>query len=238
MICGVNCDACGHVSFETCMNCDGCVMPKELRRSLLGGFARARSRTGIHVSMLLGCLTHSYLNAKYGTYVKLEDIYHMSRGNAIHRKLQWSYPKKEIAVSHDFDGVKVWGTIDALGEDGWINEFKTCTWLPKRPYSHHIKQISAYDTIQNLEGTAVPGCRLIYVSMQGIRTFDVKPLDMRAWITRRAKLLADSLQKEVCPPSELEPDEKWRSKFCPFKILCKTHCDSTSEISVQSRMMT
>jgi hypothetical protein len=190
--------------------------------------------------MLIGCLTHSYLNYKYGVYAKLDDLYRMTRGNAIHRKLQWNYRKKEVLISHDFDGVTVWGTIDAIDDDDRINEFKTSTWLPKQPYPHHVKQVSAYDTILDLEGNPASGCKLVYVSMQGIRSFTIEPVDMRSWIMSRAGILGDGLRKGLCPLPNLESDEEWRRKYCDFRSVCGSRCvgaSDTNAISLQTPRM-
>jgi len=127
----------------------------------------------------------------------------------------------EMQVSYTFDGVEIYGHIDALDEKGSLYELKTVNWLPREPYQHHIGQLNCYYTLLKRNGFTVAEAHVLYPSMKGLKNFRIEsPTEIDNWLTDRARTLQDAISKDYIPSPMIERRDEWRCKYCVFTFLC------------------
>jgi CRISPR/Cas system-associated exonuclease Cas4 (RecB family) len=173
----------------------------------------------LRVTQLLGCLRKNYFDRISGAHIKLGEAYVLSRGSLMHYRLLRFFPRRELEIRADFDGMEVQGHIDAMDEDDNLYELKTVAWMPRTPYNHHIQQAHSYYTILEMNGQPVNHLRLIYATMTEMKVLEVQPKSIHGWVSRRAKTLSRALRERTAPHADPEV-ESWRCERCPHRGLC------------------
>jgi len=206
------------VSIETCIECGLCY-PKQLLAAILKPLTYWTDDATLRVTQLIGCLRKNYIDRISGAHVRLGEAYILSRGSLIHYRLLRFFPRRELEIRADFNGIQVQGHIDAMDEDDNLYELKTVAWMPKKPYGHHVQQLHSYYTMLEMNGVPVGHLRLIYATMTEIKVVEVQPISIHAWISKRARILSKALRERI-PPSVDSEVEDWRCERCAHKTLC------------------
>jgi len=206
---------------KSCPDCHGAV-PKPILHSLLLGRDRVRTpkeKPAYGVGSLVDeCLRRSFYRITEEEILDLEKLWTFSRGHAIHEFITRTLPKteKEIFIKKEFQSFDVIGFIDAMSEDT-VYEFKTTNNIPDAPQSHHALQAQGYFSMLAPEQQAkINKIKVIYLSLQKIKSFEVPRRDILPMLEARAAQLTLSLSKKTPPKREVG----WICKYCEFYDFC------------------
>src|SRR3989344_5429082 len=212
-------------SVEDAKSCPNCIfaLPKPILHSLLAGRDRVRTpkaKPAYGVGGLVDeCLRKVYYRLTEEEILDLDKLWTFSRGHAIHEFITRTLEdkkEKEIFVKKEFPSFDVIGFIDAMYEDT-LYEFKTTTSIPTEPQSHHVLQAQGYFSMISPEQQAkINKIKVIYLSLQKIKVFDVPKRDIMPLLEGKAAILTNALAKKVPPKREVG----WICKYCEAYDFC------------------
>jgi CRISPR/Cas system-associated exonuclease Cas4 (RecB family) len=218
MLTEIDCPHGRRVSIEACIGCGVCY-PKQLLAAMLKPLTYWTDDATLRVTQLIGCLRKNYFDRTSGAHVRLDEAYILSRGSLMHYRLLRFFPRRELEIRGDFNGIEVQGHIDAMDDDDNLYELKTVAWMPKKPYNHHMQQLHSYYTMLEMNGIPVGHLRLIYATITEMKVIEIQPMNMHAWISKRARTLSKALRERI-PPSVDWGVEDWRCERCTHKTRC------------------
>jgi len=219
-------------TIEECRNCKNPCLPLPIRHALLYGRDIERTNKdkltfGV-TSLTSNCLRQAYYKLTEEEILDLEKLWIFSRGHAMHTFITKTLEEgqKEVFVKKEYPSFSIIGFIDAIHDDV-LYEFKTTANTPETPQNHHILQGQAYYSLLDpLKQSSIKTIKIVYLSMQKIKTFDVIPRDILPWLQNRAAILAQAIQTKTPPPAEMS----WLCKYCDFSDLCE---QENSKLSLQ-----
>lgn len=208
---------------EECRNCKTPCHPLPVRHALLHGRDRERTKKekpafGV-TTLTANCLRQSYYKLTEEEILDLDKLWIFSRGHAIHAYVTKTLKneEKEVFVKKEFPHYDIIGFIDALHDDV-LYEFKTTANIPEEPQKHHILQGQAYYSLLDpLKQSTIKKIKIVYLSMQKIKTFEAVPRDILPWLQSRAEILTQALQTKTPPPAEMT----WLCNYCDWKDKCE-----------------
>ncbi|MBI4096022.1 MAG: Dna2/Cas4 domain-containing protein [DPANN group archaeon] len=210
---------------EHARECPSCLadVPKPILHSLLFGKDRARTpkeKPAFGVGTLVTeCLRQSYYKLTEEEILDLEKLWIFSRGHAIHEFITRTLEdkkEKEIFIRSEFQQFDVIGFIDAMHLDT-IYEFKTTGTIPETPQTHHVLQVQGYySMLPEEKKKVITKIKIVYLSLQKIKSFDVPKRDILPFLESRAAQLTLALRYKVPPEREVG----WQCKYCEFYDMC------------------
>ncbi len=213
-----------HNTFEECEACPYCTaqVPKPILSSLLNGKKtqpKEHPKPTFGIGLLVSpCLRQSYYKLTETQILELEKLWILSRGQALHSFITSALgeSEKEIFVKKEFPNFDIIGFIDAM-QAGTIYEFKTISTIPTAPQTPHLLQLQAYfSLLPEEEKTKVSALKLIYLSLQNVKVFDVPKRDITPYLEARGFQLLNALQTKTPPEKEVN----WQCKYCEFYNHC------------------
>ncbi|MEM4714372.1 MAG: Dna2/Cas4 domain-containing protein [Candidatus Nanoarchaeia archaeon] len=209
---------------EECINCPFCIehLPAPILKSLLNGRTHQKKeqiKPTFGVGLLVSnCLRQSYYKLTEEQLLELEKLWFWSRGQALHSFITTSLEKeeKEIFVKKEFPYFDVIGFIDAMHENV-IYEFKTTSSIPTSPQTPHVLQAQAYFSLlpEDIKNK-IKNIKLVYLSLQNVKTFDIPMRDITPYLEARAVQLLKALENKTPPEKEVS----WLCKHCEFYEKC------------------
>jgi len=180
-------------------------------------------RTEIHVADLTTCLTKSYFTKKYGLKFSRNTAYWVLFGDYIHNIILPRLAKKlngkyEVETIYEHDNVQIGAKADII-TDKEIYELKSCRYLPKEPYEHHIEQINFYLYVfeRNLGN-------IIYIRRDNsdVRVFRVYPsIELFFKTLAKAKILKRAIDQDKPPKPCIKDDfRKFLCRDCQYNLRC------------------
>jgi CRISPR/Cas system-associated exonuclease Cas4 (RecB family) len=214
-----------HLSLDECKACPHCheMFPGPVLHSLLNGRDREKKdkdKPAFGVGLLVSnCLRQSFYKLTEEEIIELEKLWVFSRGHAIHQFITSTLidkEEKEIFVKKEFPKFDVIGFVDAIHDD-IVYEFKTTTSIPDAPQTAHTLQAQAYfSMLPEEKQKKIKTIKIVYLSMQAVRTFEVPKRDISPFLEARATQLMLALQNKIAPDKEVS----WLCKYCDFYEKC------------------
>ena len=205
--------------------CPACLadVPKPILHSLLVGKDRVRTpkeKPAFGVgTLVVDCIRQSYYKLTEEEILDLEKLWIFSRGHAIHEFITQTLEdkkEKEIFVKTEFPQFDVIGFVDAIHHDT-VYEFKTTNTIPESPQTHHTLQVQGYYSMLTPEQQAkIEKIKIIYLSLQKIKVFEVPKRNILPYLEARAAILTNALRKKMPPQREVG----WQCKYCDFYSIC------------------
>ena len=220
----IRCPKGKHHTVEESKVCPHCneVFPGPVLHALLNGrehTAKDREKPAFGIGMLVSnCLRQSYYKLTEEQVFDLEKLWTFSRGHAIHHFITNTLKdeEKEVFVKKQFPRFDVIGFVDAIHDDV-VYEFKTTANIPDTPQTSHLLQAQAYFSLlpENIR-QKIKMVRVIYLSLQNIKTFEIPKRDITPFLEARATQLMLALQNKLAPEKEVS----WLCKYCDFYDKC------------------
>ncbi len=205
--------------------CEHCLaeVPKPILHSLLHERDRVRTpkeKPAFGVGTLVAeCLRQSYYKLTEEEILDLDKLWIFSRGHAIHEFITRTLEdkkEKEIFIKVEFPQFDVIGFIDAMHHDV-VYEFKTTNTIPETPQTHHVLQAQGYySMLKQEQKERINKIKVIYLSLQKIKSFDVPKRDILPFLESRAAQLTLALRYKLPPEREVG----WQCKYCEFYDMC------------------
>jgi CRISPR-associated exonuclease Cas4 len=211
-------------TLEECEKCPYCkeALPGPMLSSLLNGKKKPRKeqqKPTFGIGLLVSpCLRQSYYKLTEAQVLELEKLWILSRGQALHSFVTSALgeEEKEVFVKKEFPNFDIVGFIDAL-QNGTIYEFKTTATIPTAPQTSHLLQAQAYfSLLPDAEKEKITNIKIIYLSLQNVKVFDVPKRDITPYLEARAYQLLNALQTKTPPEKEVT----WQCKYCEFYKNC------------------
>jgi len=176
----------------------------------------------IHVTELTYCLRKAYLRRKIEQPPEktIDGLWFFYRGLIFDEMWTGLFPRNQVRVTHRIpNGPTIVGRIDfiAYEPDPVIYELKTISTLKavNEPKEEHVIQTKFYSWCENVQKA-----RIIYVSFEGVRIFDIDCSNVDEVVENlewRAVTLYECLKKNKIPPKE----DTWECNYCELKELCE-----------------
>jgi len=220
----IKCPSGVHHTIEESKLCQHCheMFPGPVLHALLNGRDREhkeREKPAFGVGLLVSnCLRQSFYKLTEEQILDLEKLWVFSRGHAIHHFITTTLTdkEKEIFVKKEFPKFDVIGFVDAIHDD-IIYEFKTTANIPDAPQTAHTLQAQAYySMLPEPTKSAIKAIKIVYLSLQAVKTFEVPKRDITAFLEARAAQLTQALNTKTAPEKEIS----WLCKYCDFYEKC------------------
>jgi CRISPR/Cas system-associated exonuclease Cas4 (RecB family) len=176
-------------------------------------------RKGIHVSSIsYDCMRKAYYGITKGESYNLNTLLTFWIGKQIHKTPILA----ESEIEGEWQGII--GSADEYeaGKDGGtIIEKKSCTKIPSKPYSHHVKQAEYYAVLLNSMQKPVKEAYILYIDIQSkaFRDFAIK---MRPISVIEKEMLAKKQILQVALGDRVPPARNigWQCSYCSFANTC------------------
>ena len=174
------------------------------------------SRIGeVHVSSLCyDCMRQSFYSMKHGSFFNKKTLLTFWMGRKIHETPILS----ENEISLNWQGII--GSCDDY-EDGLLLEKKTCTQIPSRAMSHHVRQAEYYSVMLTHQNKPVRKACILYIDIANkeLKVYKARLRDnaiIEKEMLHKKQILDQAIKSDKPPPRKLG----WQCNYCTFASIC------------------
>ena len=205
MIIGIDCRRCGRIPFSE-IEREHC-LPQPILRALIQ-YPRRYQPNRFSIGELSNDLGYAYADRTTETYATLETLWTIQRGRGFHKDLleKFQFHETEGSMNFAVGGTTFYvnGRLDGYEpENGTITEIKTIGDVShlSHPRMKDQLQLQCYGTLFKPILMRISGLQLMYIDMNGWRTFQVDLSDKPEFIKGRVSVLYEALTARI-PPRE------------------------------------